>query len=213
VIRTFLFDMGNVLVHFCHQRMCRQIADLAQTSEEIVRDLLMRGSLQWDFERGLLTEEEFFAELRGRLQFSAEITREEFVRAGSDIFTLNASLIPVLDELRALGHRLVLLSNTSVSHFEFVQNEFDVLSRFDDFVLSFKVGAMKPERRIFEVAGMKIGCPPEQCFYTDDIAAYIEAGRSYGFQAEQFTTTESFVGQIGHRGIRLESVSTGRSIA
>lgn len=205
--------MGNVLVHFCHQRMCRQIADLAQTSEEIVRDLLMRGSLQWDFERGLLTEEEFFAELRGRLQFSEEITREEFVRAGSDIFTLNASLIPVLDELRALGHRLVLLSNTSVSHFEFVQNEFDVLSRFDDFVLSFKVGAMKPERRIFEVAGMKIGCPPEQCYYTDDIAAYVEAGRSYGFQAEQFTTTESFVRQIGHRGIRLESVSTGRSIA
>lgn len=121
----------------------------------------MRGSLQWDFERGLLTEEEFFAELRGRLQFSAEITREEFVRTGSDIFTLNASLIPVLDELRALGHRLVIcLSNTSVSHFEFVQNGPDVLSRFDDFVLSFKVGAMKPGARIFEVAGMKMGYAP-----------------------------------------------------
>lgn len=25
-IRTLLFDMGNVLVHFCHDRMCEQIA-------------------------------------------------------------------------------------------------------------------------------------------------------------------------------------------
>lgn len=213
MIRTFLFDMGNVLVHFCHQRMCRQIAELAGTSEEIVRDLLMRGSLQWDFERGLLTEEDFFTELRGRLQFSQQITQEAFARAGSDIFTLNSSLVPVLDELRSRGHRLVLLSNTSVSHFEFVKNEFDVLSRFDDFVLSFEVGAMKPERRIFEVAGMKIGCKPEECFYTDDIAAYIEAGRSYGFQAEQFTTTESFVRQVACRGIRLASVNADRSIA
>ena len=212
MIRTFLFDMGNVLVHFCHQRMCRQIAALADTSEEIVRDLLMRGSLQWDFERGLLSEEEFFAELRGRLQFAPQITLGDFIRAGSDIFTLNSSLVPVLDELRGMGYRLVLLSNTSVSHFEFVRNEYDILTRFDDFVLSYEVGAMKPERRIFEVAGMKIGCTPGECFYTDDIAAYVEAGRSYGFQAEQFTTTESLVRQLARCGICLESASAGQSI-
>ncbi len=27
-IKTFLFDMGNVLVKFCHERMCRQIGEL-----------------------------------------------------------------------------------------------------------------------------------------------------------------------------------------
>lgn len=213
MIRTFLFDMGNVLVHFCHQRMCRQIAELAGNREEVVRDILLRGSLQWDFERGLLTESEFFRELQGRLGFSDEVSQASFVRAASDIFTLNSSLLPILSELRERGFRLVLLSNTSVSHFEFVSNEFEVLSYFEDFVLSYDVGAMKPERTIFEAAGRKIGCRPEECFYTDDIAAYVEAGRSYGFQAEQFTTTEAFVRQIARRGISLESIEADRSIA
>lgn len=212
MIRTFLFDMGNVLVHFCHQRMCRQIAELAGADESEVRDLLMRGSLQWDFERGLLTEEEFFLELQERLGFPEGVTQEELARAGSDIFTLNVSLVPVLDELKGRGHRLVLLSNTSKSHFDFVRREFDVLSRFDDFALSFEAGAMKPERRIFEAAAAKVGCAPEECFYTDDIAAYVEAGRSHGFQAEQFTTTDAFVEQLARRGMRLESAPTGQAI-
>lgn len=203
MIQTFLFDMGNVLVNFCHQRMCRQIAHLAGAAEETVRDLLMRGSLQWDFERGLLSEAEFFTELQTKLDIPPAVSQQTFSRAGSDIFTLNATLIPVLDELRLRGHRLVLLSNTSISHFKFVKSEFDVLQRFDDFVLSFEVGAMKPERKIFEAAASKIGCRPDECFYTDDIAAYVEAGRSFGFQAEQFTSTESLLLQMSRRGVFL----------
>jgi len=205
LIQTFLFDMGNVLVHFCHQRMCRQIAELTGTRVEVIQDILLRGSLQWDFERGLLSEDQFFQEIQSRIDIPSRVTQPQFARAASDIFTLNASLVPVLDELKSRGYRLVLLSNTSISHFEFVKSEFDLLNRFDDFVLSYEVGAMKPERKIFHAAAEKIGCPPENCFYTDDIAAYIEAGRSYGFQAEQFTTTEALMDQLARRGINVEN--------
>jgi glucose-1-phosphatase len=201
VIRTFLFDMGNVLVHFCHDRMCRQIGALCGQSGADIRKLLIDSGLQWDFERGRLTEEQFHRTFQQIVQ--RELVLADLVRAGSDIFELNTSIVPILDELKARGHRLVLLSNTSVSHFQFVQQSFDVLQRFDAFTLSFEVGAIKPEPAIFEAALKAIDCAPEECFYTDDVADYIRAARNYGLQAEVFTDSAHLLQQLEHRGISL----------
>src|SRR5690606_14878171 len=110
------------------------------------------------------------------------IPLEKLRHAASDIFTLNEPIVPVLDALKARGIRLVLLSNTSAFHFEFIQRRWDVLQRFDDFVVSYKVGAIKPEPAIFEAALRAIHCRPHECFYTDDIPAYIEMARRFGLQ-------------------------------
>jgi putative hydrolase of the HAD superfamily len=202
VIRTFLFDMGNVLVHFSHERMCAQIGALCDKPASEIRSLLFDTGLQHDFERGWISE----AELHRRLEEAAgrSIDFNRLRRAGSDIFHLNATIVPLLDALRARGRRLVLLSNTSISHYEFVRDEFEVLDRFDDLVLSFRVGAIKPEAAIFHAALDAIHCDPVECFYTDDIAAYVAAGRSFGLQAEVFTDTATLVDQLRARGISLD---------
>ena len=201
MIRTCLFDMGNVLVHFCHDRMCRQIGALCGQTGPDIRKLLFDSELQWKFERGRLSEREFHAEL-SRL-VAAELVFEALVEAGSDIFQLNEPIVPILETLKAKGKRLVLLSNTSVSHFEFVRRRFDVLRHFDDYVLSYEVGALKPEREIFEAALRKIECAPEECFYTDDIAAYIAAAREHGLEAEVFTTAEALREHLATRGVEV----------
>ncbi|HVV99070.1 MAG TPA: HAD family phosphatase [Planctomycetaceae bacterium] len=201
MIRTCLFDMGNVLVHFCHDRMCRQIGALCGQTGPEIRKLLFDSELQWKFERGRLSEREFHAEL-SRL-VAAELAFEALVEAGSDIFQLNEPIVPILETLKAQGKRLVLLSNTSVSHFEFVKRRFDVLRHFDDYVLSYEVGALKPELEIFEAALRKIGCAPQECFYTDDIAAYIAAAREHGLEAEVFTTAEALRGHLATRGVEV----------
>lgn len=205
MIRTFLFDMGNVLVYFSHDRMCRQIAELCRVPVETVKKSLLSEGRQWDFERGFMTEAEFLRQCCADFQAATIPALKDFVHAASDIFTLNASLMPVLDALKQQGHRLILISNTSISHFEFVQRTFDVLSKFDDFVLSYEVGALKPDRKIFEGAAEKIGCLPAECLYTDDIVPYVEAGREFGFQAEVFTTTENFLDALQKRGVSLNT--------
>ena len=193
--------MGNVLVHFCHDRMCRQIGALCGQTGPDIRKLLFDSELQWKFERGRLSEREFHAEL-SRL-VAAELALEALVEAGSDIFQLNEPIVPILESLKSQGKRLVLLSNTSVSHFEFVKRRFDVLQHFDDYVLSYEVGALKPEPAIFEAALRKIECAPQECFYTDDIAAYIAAAREHGLEAEVFTTAEALRGHLATRGVEV----------
>ncbi len=201
MLKTMVFDMGNVLVHFCHELMCTQIAAVCETSQSEVRRLLIDSGLQWNFERGLHTPEQLHAQVEQLLQ--KPVSFEQLRRAASDIFRLNQPIVPVLDSLRQQGFRLVLLSNTSQWHYEFIRDQFDVLDRFDDFVLSYEAGAIKPDAAIFERLLTRLECEPQQAFYTDDIAAYVEAGRTWGLQAEVFTDVPQLTRHLEERGIQV----------
>lgn len=190
-LKTLLCDMGNVLVFFCHDRMCRQIGELCGRTAGEVRERLINSQLQWEFERGWINEKVLHERLQDvlgcRLDFPA------LVRACADIFELNGSMIPVLTALKLLEVRLVLLSNTCISHVNFIRSQWNVLDLFDHLVLSYEVGAIKPEEAIYRSALEQIHCLPEECLYVDDIAGYVEKGRSFGLRSEVFTTTENLV--------------------
>jgi putative hydrolase of the HAD superfamily len=101
-------------------------------------------------------------------------------------------------------YRLVLLSNTNAIHFEMVRANYPLLRHFDDLVLSYEVKAMKPDRRIFEIAVERAACRPEECFYTDDIPAFIEGARQLGIDAVRFESAEQLQREMRARGIEWE---------
>ena len=200
-IRTFLFDMGNVLVKFCHDRMCRQIGELCGHDGPRVKQLLLDSGAQWDFERGKITEAVFLEQMDRIL--GTTFDREKLYVAGSDIFHVDDEMPPVLEFLKGRGYRLVLFSNVGETHYRWIQEQFDFLKWFDDKVLSYEEGGVKPEPPMYEAALKRIQCEPGECFYTDDIPDYVARGREYGFQAEVFTTVASLRAQLALRGIEI----------
>lgn len=201
MVQTFLFDMGNVLVGFSHERMCTQMGALCDRTGDAVRELLIESGLQWEFERGQITPEQFHRRFEDAAGSSVDF--DALVHAGSNIFFEIPGVHDVLNQLKSRGHRLVLLSNTSIAHFEFIRREFPVLDPFDDYVLSYEVGSLKPDPPMYEAALDQIACAPSECFYTDDIPHNVEAGRQFGLDAEVFTTVESLIDQLQTRGIPL----------
>jgi putative hydrolase of the HAD superfamily len=202
MIRTIVFDMGNVLVYFSHERMCAQIGALCGVDGPGIRTLLFDSELQYNLECGRISEADLHQWLSNHL--GRTMPFDDFLRAGSDIFWLNESIIPVLDWLKARDYRLVLLSNTSRAHLEWVQREYDVLDRFDQFVTSFAAGALKPEPAIFEAALSAAHCEPQECFYTDDMAVNIEAARRFGIDAEVYTDTPTLLEHLRDRGVAIQ---------
>ncbi|MFN5199491.1 MAG: HAD family hydrolase [Planctomyces sp.] len=199
VIRTCFFDMGNVLVHFSHDRMCRNIADLSGLSEAAVRQFLMTEQRQWMMERGELSEADFCSQLS---QYCGRSLKPDTVcEALGDIFQLNDSIVPVLQQLKAAGQRLVLLSNTSMAHVRFIERHFQVLDYLDARVLSCEVGVMKPDEPIFQAALAQAQCPPENCFYTDDIEAYTAAAARLGIQTHTYRQTDLLVAELQRLGV------------
>ena len=201
MIRTCLFDMGNVLVFFSHDRMCEQLGRLGDCSTDDMRQWLIDSGVQWNYERGRLSPTQFHEWFKSKTD--REVSFDDLVRAASDIFWLNEPIVPVLDQLKSRGLRLVLLSNTCITHFEWVRDHYDVLQRFDACVTSCGAGAIKPDPAIYEAALREIGCDPDECFYTDDIPKYVAAGRQHGLFAEVFTDVPSLLGHLGQHGIIL----------
>jgi putative hydrolase of the HAD superfamily len=102
----------------------------------------------------------------------------------------------------ARNYRLVLVSNTNALHFSMIRVAYAAqLRHFHSLVLSYEVHAMKPSPEIFRHAVDRAGCSPGECFYTDDIAAYVEAARGMGIDGVVFTSRSQIEEELRTRGI------------
>jgi HAD superfamily hydrolase (TIGR01549 family) len=105
----------------------------------------------------------------------------------------------------ASRYRVLALSNTNPLHYAMLKENYPILRHFHDNVLSYEVGAAKPEPAIYRAAIDRAGCRAEECFFTDDLAMNIEAARQHGMDAVQFLSPEQLEGELRARGL-LESI-------
>jgi putative hydrolase of the HAD superfamily len=207
MLRTILLDLGNVVLYFSHDKMFQQMGALCGLSGEDVRQRMRDHNVIIEFETGRMSRAEFhrtFESWSGQA-----VDRRRLLRAASNIFTPNEPLIAALDRIKGAGLRLVLLSNTNAAHVSFIKERFDVLSKFDELVLSYQVKAMKPDPPIYEAALKAIQCEPRECFYTDDIVENVERARGFGLQAEVFIDTKTFLSQLEQRNLFLRECHFG----
>ena len=199
MIRTVIFDLGKVIVPFDFGRGYKAMEGLCGLAAAEIPRRIGSTDLVTRFESGLVAPEEFVAELSGLL--GLEIGYDRFCEIWSSIF-LPYTLVPdaMLARLRE-RYRLLLLSNTNAIHFGMIQANYTFLPYFHDLVLSNEVKAMKPSPVIYREAIRKAGCRAGECFFTDDIAAYVEAARREGIDAVQFLSLEQLEKDMRARGI------------
>ena len=196
--KAIIFDLGKVLVDFDFGRGYRALEGLCgYPANEIPRRLAKCGMVE-QFESGLIEPRAFVAGISRVLRL--EIEYERFCHIWSSIFT--QILVPesMLAGL-ASRYRLLLLSNTNAIHFETLRASQPWLRHFHHLVLSYEVKAMKPRPEIYQAAVRAAGCSPEECFYTDDIAAYTAAARGLGIDAVQFESVQKLERDLAGRGI------------
>ncbi len=81
---------------------------------------------------------------------------------------------------------------------------YPLLRHFHSYVLSYKVGAMKPSPLIYRKAIEAAGCEPGECFFTDDIEAYVEGARAQGIDAVRFQSAAQIEAELLKRGVRWQ---------
>lgn len=199
MIRTFLFDLGNVLVHFSEEKMQNQMSQLfsPKDSSQPVVDLKMRQL----FEMGKVSTTELYQYLAFR--HDTQVPFPQMLTAYNEVFLPNHSIYPLVRKLHEQGYRLVLLSNTSEAHFSHILEKFPVLEWFHEHVLSYEVGSLKPQLGIFEVAVRAAACPAHECFFIDDSLENVTAARSLDIDAEQYTGTPQLLEALQQRGVEV----------
>jgi len=199
VIKAILFDLGNVIVPFDFKRAYAKLGPLCSCPVTEISARLRSTDLVSRFETGRIAAEPFVAELSTLLDLKT--TYSEFCDLWTSVF-FEDTLVPESLIAGLHGrHRLVILSNTNPIHFSMLKARYPVFRHFDDFVLSYQVGALKPEPEIYQEAIQRAGCRPDECFFTDDIAVNVEAARNHGMDAVQFLSAEQLEQELKARGL------------
>lgn len=199
--RFLYFDLGNVLLNFDHRLACRQMGQVAGIPADKVWDIVFAGDLELRYEAGEIGDREFYEIFCGHTGSRPDLAA--LLLAGSEIFTLNASIVPVVAALDAAGYRLGILSNTNPPHWAYCHDgRYGLLNRaFTVHALSYQLGACKPSAKIFEGAARLAGVAPEEIFFVDDVAGHVAGARAAGFDAVQYTTTPALVADLRARGL------------
>jgi putative hydrolase of the HAD superfamily len=209
--RVLYFDLGNVLLGFCHDRMCRQMAQVAGKPFEVVYETLFArwspDCAQWQIEDGRMSADDYYAYFCE--QTKSRPDRALLEHAAGDIFWPLDESICLLRDLHAAGNRIGLLSNINPVHWSFVsQGQYPWLQRpthsgslFDYMVLSYEAKSMKPDPRIYEHAAQLAGVNADQLFFVDDREDNVAGALAAGIDAVQFIDAQRLRAELQSRGV------------
>ena len=181
MIRSFIFDIGNVLLPFDFNRALQRIQ--ARTRLPLSRLTASYPPLQNTYETGQISLTQFVERSIAMMEF--EGTHAEFIAAWQEIFEENPAMFRLVERLRQ-HYPLYLLSNTNDIHINYVTAQYPIFASFSDAVYSHRVGCMKPARSIYEIATRQFGVEPGETVFIDDMPANVATARECGFHAIQY---------------------------
>lgn len=198
-ISVIVFDLGNVLIPFDYQIV---IYKLDKIEKNLGKNFLNFYNNHYEshraFERGDLSENEFIEIMLSALDH--KIDKRTFCEYYSQIFSENKEVVDLLPLLKK-SYTLVLLSNTNSIHYEFGWKHYNFLNYFDKLVVSYEVGAVKPEEKIYRAVESFTNRNSEEHFFIDDVAEYVDAARALGWVGVQFKGYKHLLMNLLDRGI------------
>jgi putative hydrolase of the HAD superfamily len=198
-IQGLLFDFGNVISRVDYRRFLASLARLCDGPPSRLQDLALgHSALQVAYETGAITSAQFLDQIR--LLCGAPLPEAAFLEAFTDIFEPIRENIDLIRLLKP-HYRLGLISNTNPWHFEYAIRPSEVYPLFESVTLSCEVGAMKPDRRLFDDALGKLALEPEDCVFIDDLRPFVEAARALGMRGVTCTTPAALRAGLRRLGV------------
>jgi putative hydrolase of the HAD superfamily len=185
-ITTVFFDFGNVIATFDFERFIRSFATHTGISRKAVKkavdgDVHGYSELFVQLERGEIVPNKFFHHFTTSLGCTGKTSYADFTKFWTEIFIEENFRLD--DILSRLPQQKFLLSNTNkimhekhIRHSPIIRKHFPFGRR----ILSYRVGAIKPDNPIYHEAFREAKARPEECLFVDDMPENIRAWKALG---------------------------------
>lgn len=191
--QLIVLDLGNVLLDYRPERFAERLSKIAnsRTVEDIMARYV-RGDLKKMFERGQTLEADFFEEMIAWLGCKNDAT--PFVMdVWCDVFTITPGAERAVNML-AEKARLWMLTDTNITHHQYVLRRFPFLEQVERTFASYLCGHLKSEAEAFAQILAAAKRKPEEIIFYDDIEANVAMARSLGIDARIFRGWEGLAG-------------------
>jgi len=189
MIKTVIFDIGNVLVDFCWRKMYEGFGLEGQELERFA-DATVRHQAWVDLDQGIITTEE------AKEAYAKEVPEyrafiERIYQEMDKMLVQFEYSIPWIKELKERGYRIYILSNWSKPAYDACQNTaLSFLPLVDGVVFSYKEFVIKPDKKIYEIICDRYDINPAEAVFLDDSEANIMSAREFGLHAIHFKSYE-----------------------
>ncbi len=195
MIKNIVFDLGNVLVRvdFGKSRKLLIAAGVDEKSLDRFFSLKTRKA----YESGKISTPEFLRMAYNGL--AKKVSKAKLKILFSDMFVEIPEMKKFLKHLHnKKKYRLFLLSNTNPLHFNYIKVNFPYINLVNTFILSYKLGFTKPDRRIYKTVIEKYELIPGETLFIDDMEINCRTAEKFGIKTILYQNYSSFMKQFKH---------------
>ena len=185
--KAIVFDLGGVLIDLDFDRCVKAFREIL--GYERITDLLdlyHQKGIYGDMEAGLITADEFRAEVLRESRPGCIPADVDRAMAGL-LVGMDPRKVQLLEELSRRFPLYGLSNNNEISvqrmHEIYEQNGLDWQRIFRKEFLSCRMKLMKPSRAIFDAAAAEIGVPPEDIRFVDGSQKNVDGALAAGWRA------------------------------
>lgn len=188
MINTVVFDIGNVLTKFDWKGFLDQFPYHEQIKQRIAQ-ATVQSPLWNELDRGVWTLEEVIC---GFVKNAPDIENEirEVFSSFKGIVKRVDYAIPWIEDLKARGYKVLVLSNfPEYAHYQ-CMDALDFLDHVDGGILSYRDKVIKPDPAIYQLLIERYQLVPENCVFLDDLERNLIPAGEKGFHTILFQTKQ-----------------------
>jgi HAD superfamily hydrolase (TIGR01509 family) len=180
MIRTIIFDLGNVLISFIPSEYLKK-KNYPSTIRNIILNDIFQSEEWKKLDNGDITVSEAIDSIALRSALKREEIALVFNFRADIMFPLDDN-VRLLPELKKQGFGVYYLSNFPLDTFEEIRNDYYFFRHFDGGIISSEVKLSKPDKRIYNFFLDRYSLNAGDCLYIDDIEENVRAAESAGMQ-------------------------------
>lgn len=192
----FIFDYGGVLVRHQTPEEQARMAGILGIGVEPFAELYWKERA--DYDKGVLSGAEYWGGIgmaAGQLLSLSQVG-ELLELDTRSWMNFDEPMWALLDELKAAGKRLAILSNMPQDLGEAIKQRTDWFGHFDHVTLSYEVRSVKPEAAIYESCLTGLGTEKARTVFFDDKIANIRGAEMLGISGVEFLDRDAVLRQV-----------------
>lgn len=178
-MKNVVFDLGRVVFA---QDPAKSTAEFKQFFSYV--SLTPMPQFWTDYDMGVLSFDQVTEELAAYRGVEPEFAREMITIAIGKQETIRPTE-KLIDELKAAGYKLYVLSNMSREFIDFLRKQ-KVYENFDGDVVSCEVGIVKPMPEIYDLLLKRFELDPAETIFIDDRKENVDAAAAKGIATFHF---------------------------
>lgn len=204
MIKTVIFDIGNVMVDFCFREMLERRGYSKEICDRIAAATVNSGFWN-ELDRGVMSYDEVLSLFAARDKEIEDKMRQALADL-TGIVKLRAHAVPWVRGLKRAGYQVLALSNYPEKAYDDNREQLCFLNDMDGYILSYRDKVVKPDREIYELLQARYAFQSEECVFIDDLQENLNTADKLRWHTIRYQDYEQVCAQLKELG-----VSMGRS--